>query len=460
MYRPGKTLSDGIPTSQQDGASQPPSLYNVCRDQCPMCDEEKPSFSHVAHHLRRIAAFALPRSAILEDDIAPGSQDSNDANLESEEDSTERLSESEIEAIEGGSSQKLSPTSLQQDDHHQYHIIPGVHHQFRSGKDPNQPIDTSNLLSSNAVTQLDHSSQTGLSITDYLNDLDYDGSEKDAGQWNETISPQASESKSLAPSWSDGYNPSHSPDDRIVESQSQDMMKKPEPKQKEPTLAQRTSVQSMMIPEILSFCVRIEPLSPDYRYHAQMIRHAEGGFWLPPNRPNGLTNGQGPVLLFRWKGGRINMISANDPIQGIDLNRYMYRTATTFTQYPDTPHLLAVPFNARTRSVYHSGRGWQNIRYIHNRVGNSNAYYSYISVQGVERAIAAPGSPSWMPELLPSQHDCDRRHATRTQAGLIGELPLLFAIAAFSVPPLRLQTLLSSMQPGKWCSHGLKTGRK
>ena len=112
MYRPGKILSDGVPTSQQDGASKPPSLYDVCRDQCPICDEEKPSFSHVAHHLRRIAAFALPRSAILEDDIAPGSQGSNDANLESDEDSTERFSESELEDIEDVSFQNLPPTSF------------------------------------------------------------------------------------------------------------------------------------------------------------------------------------------------------------------------------------------------------------------------------------------------------------------------------------------------------------
>ena len=328
------------------------------------------------------------------------------------------------------------------------------------GYEPSQPPDNRIVESQfHDMTKKKKAKHTETTRAQNRKALDLDGSEQEAGQWSKMIPPQPSVAKLPAPARPDGYTHSQSPDDRIVESQSQDMMKKPKPKQKEPTLAQRTSVQSRMIPENLSFCVRIEPLSPDYGYHGQMIRHAEGGYWLPPNRTNGLTNGQGPTLLFRWKGGRISIVPANDPIQGMDLNRYMYDTATIFTQYPDTPHLLAVPFDARTRSVYHFGRGWQYIRFIHSRVGNINAYYSYISIRGVERAIAAPGSPRWMPELLPSQHDCDHRHSTRTQAGLIGDLPLLFALAAFSAPPESLETLLSSMQPGRWNPHGLRTGR-
>ena len=453
MYRPGKTSLDGIPTSQQDGAPQPPSLYNVCRDQCPICDEEKPSFRHVAHHLRRIAAFALPRSAILEDDIAPGSQDSNDANLESDEDSTERLSESGLEDIEGVSSKSPLTTSPPQDP------IPGRHHQPRSGKHPYQPSNTSNLLSSIALKQLDHSSQMGLSIRDYLSVLDYDGSEQDAGQWREMTPPQASVSESLAPSRPDGYEPSQPPNSRIVESQFQDMMKKSKVKQEEPTLAQNPSVRSKTIPTRLSFCVRIQPICPDYGH--QPIRHGVGGEWMPPDRPYGLTNGRGPTLFLRWKGGRNITVSVDDPIHDIDLDRYTYRAATLFTQYPDTPHLLAVPFDARTRSVRHFGRGWQRISFNHNPVGNSNsnAYYSYISDRGAEPRIAAPG-PHWIPQLLSAWYDCHAGHATRKQAGLIGELPLLYALAAFSVPPESLELLLSSMQPGRWDFHGLTTGRK
>ena len=46
------------------------------------------------------------------------------------------------------------------------------------------------------------------------------------------------------------------------------------------------------------------------------------------------------------------------------------------------------------------------------------------------------------------------------QAGLIGQLPLLFALAAFSAPPKSLGVLLSSMWPGEWMFHELNTGLK
>ncbi len=339
MYYPGRIYSDGIPASQHDDTSRPPGLYDVCREQCPICVEEKPSFSHVAHHLRRIAAFALPRSAILEDDVVPGSQNSNDADLESDEDLAERLSESELEDLEDGEMADTMTTLA---------------------------ATRANLLSSNAVKQLDHFSHTGLSIRDYLSNLDFDGSEQDAGQWSEENSQQASVSESLAPSRRDGYNPSQPPDDRIIELQSQDMMKKqnwlaiPEEAKRHmmahsTALTKSTSVESRMIPQNLSFYVRIEPLSPDYGVHGQPIRHSELGDWLPPNRPNGIRNGQGPSLLLRWKGGRVITVPVNNPIRGVDFDRYEYHTGTIFTQFPDTPHLLTVPFDARTRSVYSFG---------------------------------------------------------------------------------------------------------
>lgn len=557
MYSSGRIYSNGIRASQQDGTSRPPGLYEACREQCPICDEEEPSFSHVAHHLRSIAAFALPKSAILEDDIAPGSQDSRDANLGFDEDPAEGLSESELEDIEDVTCQNQPPTSLPQDHNQQYLTILGPNEQLRLRKQPNQPINTTNLdfyrvlyeitpennpptpgidleakpgdlvtvvgksahtgdtseswlcrahdgrqgflprthlelvrkgaqpqaqvqdgatdntmsklaatrtnlLSSNAVKQLDHSSQTGLSIRDYLSNLDYDGSEQDSGQWSEVISQQASISESLAPPSPEGYDPSQHPDDRFTESQFQDTMKKQKAKPEKTTLTQITGVGSRTVRENLSFYVRIEPISPNYDSNGQPIRHGDSGYWLPPNMTNGLTKGQGHTLLLRWAGGRSFEVPANDPIRDVDLVRYQYRTATVFTQHPDTPCLLAVPFDARISNVYQFGRGWQRVKFIHRRVENSNrnAYYSYISDQGAAQIIAAPALRTWMDQLVPAWYDCEPRDASRTQAGLIGQLPLLFALAAFSAPPKSLGVLLSSIQPGKWMHHNLPAGRK
>ena len=165
-------------------------------------------------------------------------------------------------------------------------------------------------------------------------------------------------------------------------------------------------------------------------------------------------------MLLRWVGGRITTVPLNDPIRTTNLDGYEYSAATVFTQHLENPRLLTVPFNARTTNVYPTfGRGWQAIRFNHHRVGNGNTYLSYISHRGAEPSIAAPRSQRWLDELLPPWHDCDPRHATRSQAGLIGELPLLFALAAFSVPPTQ-GFPLNSIAPGAWNSHRQNTGRR
>ena len=383
------------------------------------------------------------------------------------------LSDFELEDAEGISYQNPPPTSLPQ-NHNQKDATPRA-----------------DLLSSNTVKQLDHSSQTGLLVRDYLSNLDYDGSEAVAGQWSGVISQQASVSESLGPSRPDGYDPGQTPDDRIVELQYQDMMKKPnwqaipeeakrhmmahstrgkwlllcqerlaeqQAKQMEMTVAQSTNVARITTPAHLSFCVRIEPLSPDY--DGEAIHFSEGGYWLPPHTPKGIKIDKDDVTLLLWERGRNIVVPANDPIWGVDLDRNVYRAATIFTQYPELPTLLSVPFDARTRSVPLYGRGWQGIKFNHIQVGIRNAYYSYISTRGVEQRLAAPAPQYWIPELLPDWYDCHPWHVTRAQAGLIGELPLLFALAAFSAPPHGPEVLLSSMQPGKWISHGLATGCK
>lgn len=167
-------------------------------------------------------------------------------------------------------------------------------------------------------------------------------------------------------------------------------------------------------------------------------------------------------MLLRWEAGRITQVPSNHPFQGTGLDRNVYQTATVFTQYPDTPHLLAVPINAKTNSVQQQfGRGWQCITFNHIPVGNSNRYYSYISHRGGEQTIAAPSAHHWTPELLDPWYDSkDAQHATRRQAGLIGELSLLLALAAFSVPPASQHHLVNSIAPGKWIRHRQDTGRR
>ena len=172
--------------------------------------------------------------------------------------------------------------------------------------------------------------------------------------------------------------------------------------------------------------------------------------------------GDGPSFFFRWIGGRLSAVSTNDSICGVNLTEY--DTATVFTQRPDTPHLLAVPYDARSKDVRTVGPDWQQLTFNHEQIGDTNTYFSFVTSSGAEQHLAARGSQHWTGQLLPAWYDCDTgtEESTRNQGGLIGYLPLLFALAAFSAPPSRLLVLTNSLQPGAWVPHQYQypSGRK
>ena len=197
----------------------------------------------------------------------------------------------------------------------------------------------------------------------------------------------------------------------------------------------------------LSFYVRVEHLEPNYQ--AQAIRHGPHGYWSPPNIRTGFNSRS--VHLFRWRGGVMTAVAANDPV-GNTLHQ-AYSTATVFTQNPDTPHLLVVPFNAQTTHAYQNPGGWRPLCFHHVRMGTTHFAYSYVSANGDRQHIAAPGSRHWMPQLLPRVYDY-QTGSQRIQAGLVGSLPLLIALAAFSAPPAFLVPVLTHcVQPLRWQAH-------
>jgi len=149
-------------------------------------------------------------------------------------------------------------------------------------------------------------------------------------------------------------------------------------------------------------------------------------------------------------GGRVSHLTADDPIRCKNLG--VYRKATVFTQCEDTAHLLAVPYDAREHNVSDAAVGWQSLSFNHERISGTNKYYSYISCVGAEPDIAAPGSAHWMPHLLPTCY-FPRELRNRVQAGLIGNLSLLIALAAFSTLPTALGVLSASIQPRAWNPH-------
>ena len=205
----------------------------------------------------------------------------------------------------------------------------------------------------------------------------------------------------------------------------------------------------------ISFYVRVDPLGPDYQ--AQPARHGEHGFWAPPNVRTGYT--RGPSYTFRWMNGNMTHVGSNDPV--VRSLHQPHSAATVFTQNPDTPHLLVVPFDAQRTNVLDNPGGWRPLVFHHIRIDNTRSY-SAVSANGDRQHIAAPGLTRWMPQLLPPVYDY-QSGSFRVQSGLVGSLPLLIALAAFSAPPSVLIGILTNcLQPMVWRPHQFQypTGRK
>ena len=206
----------------------------------------------------------------------------------------------------------------------------------------------------------------------------------------------------------------------------------------------------------VSFYVLVDGLEPNYQ--AQNAQHGSHGYWSPPTIRTGYI--QRSRSLFNWRGGLMTPIIANEVVNH-PLGR-IHSAATIFTQNPDTPHLLVVPFDARTGDVYRYPGGWRPLSFNHVRIENTQCIYSAVSAGGNRQHIASRGSSHWMPQLLPSFYD-DQSRSTRVQAGLIGSLPLLIALAAFSAPATFLQSVLTNcLRPQKWHPHQYQypAGRK
>ena len=202
-----------------------------------------------------------------------------------------------------------------------------------------------------------------------------------------------------------------------------------------------------MAGENLSFYVRIDHLTPNYQ--GQSAQHGPHGYWSPPTIKNGYITRS--INYFRWLNGSLTHYPANFPIA--QTVGQVHSAATVFTQNPDTPHLLVVPFDARLRHVFQYPGGWRPLVFRHVPIANTQRSYSSVEANGDRQHIAAPGSPHWMPQLLPRVYDYQSGNP-RLQAGLIGSIPLLIALAAFSAPPTFLQAVLTScLRLGQWLPH-------
>lgn len=198
--------------------------------------------------------------------------------------------------------------------------------------------------------------------------------------------------------------------------------------------------------------------------------------WLPPIQFGAIqprTHTPPPPLgpIYRWQDGQVNAVAPSTaipanmlPLSTSRSHPLHFRTATVFCQQP--PAFLAVNFDARRESVPDSFLGgWRELGFQYTPVvQNPSSVYSYIDFACEHLQLAAPGAPSshWIPQLLPQQYHWtpDVGDTNLTNAGLIGQLPLIIALAAFSCTPAHVDHVLRNcIRPGRWDRHNGAAGR-
>ena len=215
------------------------------------------------------------------------------------------------------------------------------------------------------------------------------------------------------------------------------------------------------IPPYLSFVAKIEEIRPNDMQPSRMQDHPQG-FFLPPDRRDAYDTRSHYIL--RFSGGRFHDFTNDDAFCATEM--VPYDSATLFSQAPNTDHLLMVPFDARKRNISSCEYGWRCPVFDHITEMSPKTFASVTFVGG-EAGLPAHAPPPWS-QLIPAPYlyqvtdDIKGRlvQPSCIFAGLIGSLPLLVALAAFSAPPDKLTaTMMNSVQGGRWRAHNYLPGR-
>ena len=138
----------------------------------------------------------------------------------------------------------------------------------------------------------------------------------------------------------------------------------------------------------------------------------------------------------------------------------LHSVATVFIQRQDTANILAVPFDARKKDVTEDSGGWKDLSLEYAFSWES---FVEITLAGGPRRIAVAEQSPWM-KLLPAayiENDSESILRRGVNTGLIGSLPLLFALPAFSAQLDQLSNVLTGfVRPNRWLPHELPHGCK
>jgi hypothetical protein len=172
-------------------------------------------------------------------------------------------------------------------------------------------------------------------------------------------------------------------------------------------------------------------------------------FWMPPVRTSQFRRTAGNI--YRWRLGESSLITGKET-----LGMEVYSTVSMFYQARQDNFLVARVDCTRDAQL----NGWSQTRFK-NKLNN----ISEVGFFGAKLGLSASAKGStWMPQLLPQVYDHRARdtgkHRLDTQdGGLCGDLPILFAMAAYSAKVEDAEAVIAEcFKLGGWVPHAAELG--
>jgi hypothetical protein len=213
---------------------------------------------------------------------------------------------------------------------------------------------------------------------------------------------------------------------------------------------------------VIRFCFRADEITVDMR----QIRYCNLKYFpLPPAGSESYS--RTPGRTFRYDGGHVTTVrlenelplwpTAKDPTT----NPTHFGSATLFTQRPRGMHWLAINIDPCETHPIDNEVDFKPLMFNHRARPGTNSFYSYVSVAGDKCQLVARAQPNadhWISELFTAQYHwygANGQVPHPESGGLIGDLPLVLGLAAFSAQVEDVSRVLEkAIGPQTWRRQG------
>lgn len=177
--------------------------------------------------------------------------------------------------------------------------------------------------------------------------------------------------------------------------------------------------------------------------------NSRASYWLPPNKRSHYKNKRSGKV-YRWfKGKSTLMENKRKPFVG-------YSTASVFIQARQS-NFLVFEGDCRDKNIADVECGWSQLTFKHH--GSSGLSEAEFFGKYKDH-LCAPSNGSWMPQVVPATYDPPTRGPRKyegkpiSSGGLCGRIAIIFALAAFSTEPERVEdVIVSCFGLGFWTPH-------